>query len=139
MRARYSAYVLQEIDYLIDSIHPDSPGQADRKTTEAWAKAATWKGMEVLDRVQGGEGDNEGIVEFKANFEIKGVPQVHHERARFKRVNNKWFYFDGEEFGPAPQRRSEPRVGRNDPCPCGSGKKYKKCYPNCPNPIPAQG
>jgi uncharacterized protein len=26
-----------------------------------------------------------------------------------------------------PMRRSEPRVGRNDPCPCGSGKKYKKC------------
>ena len=24
-------------------------------------------------------------------------------------------------------RRSEPRIGRNDPCPCGSGKKYKKC------------
>ena len=27
----------------------------------------------------------------------------------------------------APKRRDEPRVGRNDPCPCGSGKKYKKC------------
>ena len=26
-----------------------------------------------------------------------------------------------------PKRREEPRVGRNDPCPCGSGKKYKKC------------
>jgi len=26
-----------------------------------------------------------------------------------------------------PVRHSEPRVGRNDPCPCGSGKKYKKC------------
>lgn len=26
-----------------------------------------------------------------------------------------------------PVQRSEPRVGRNDPCPCGSGKKYKKC------------
>jgi uncharacterized protein len=26
-----------------------------------------------------------------------------------------------------PVRRAEPRVGRNDPCPCGSGKKYKKC------------
>jgi preprotein translocase subunit SecA len=24
--------------------------------------------------------------------------------------------------------RSEPKVGRNDPCPCGSGKKYKKCH-----------
>ena len=27
-----------------------------------------------------------------------------------------------------PVRRSEPKVGRNDPCPCGSGKKYKKCH-----------
>jgi uncharacterized protein YecA (UPF0149 family) len=26
-----------------------------------------------------------------------------------------------------PRGRSEPKVGRNDPCPCGSGKKYKKC------------
>jgi uncharacterized protein len=34
-----------------------------------------------------------------------------------------------EEFEPgkAPVRRSETHVGRNDPCPCGSGKKYKKC------------
>jgi preprotein translocase subunit SecA len=29
---------------------------------------------------------------------------------------------------PAPARRTEPKVGRNDPCPCGSGKKYKKCH-----------
>ena len=26
-----------------------------------------------------------------------------------------------------PKRNVEPKVGRNDPCPCGSGKKYKKC------------
>jgi hypothetical protein len=25
-------------------------------------------------------------------------------------------------------KRDEPKVGRNDPCPCGSGKKYKKCH-----------
>jgi preprotein translocase subunit SecA len=29
---------------------------------------------------------------------------------------------------PAPVKRDEPKVGRNDPCPCGSGKKYKKCH-----------
>jgi preprotein translocase subunit SecA len=29
---------------------------------------------------------------------------------------------------PRPVRRAEPKVGRNDPCPCGSGKKYKKCH-----------
>ncbi len=34
------------------------------------------------------------------------------------------------EMSMEPIRRSEPRVGRNDPCPCGSGKKYKKCCLN---------
>ena len=29
---------------------------------------------------------------------------------------------------PEPIRIREPRVGRNDPCPCGSGKKYKHCH-----------
>ena len=33
-----------------------------------------------------------------------------------------------EESAAQPQRRAEPKVGRNDPCPCGSGKKYKKCH-----------
>ncbi|MCC6265918.1 MAG: preprotein translocase subunit SecA [Bryobacterales bacterium] len=33
----------------------------------------------------------------------------------------------GESSGPQSVKRSEPKVGRNDPCPCGSGKKYKKC------------
>lgn len=30
--------------------------------------------------------------------------------------------------GAAPYRRETPKIGRNDPCPCGSGKKYKKCH-----------
>jgi preprotein translocase subunit SecA len=32
-----------------------------------------------------------------------------------------------ETNGSAPRRTGE-KVGRNDPCPCGSGKKYKKCH-----------
>jgi uncharacterized protein YecA (UPF0149 family) len=31
------------------------------------------------------------------------------------------------EYAPAPMRRPAPKVGRNEPCPCGSGKKFKKC------------
>jgi uncharacterized protein YchJ len=34
---------------------------------------------------------------------------------------------DDDEFYPETHVRSEPTVGRNDACPCGSGKKYKKC------------
>ncbi|MCB1729304.1 MAG: preprotein translocase subunit SecA [Halieaceae bacterium] len=34
------------------------------------------------------------------------------------------------EGGPVPQTftRDQPKVGRNEPCPCGSGKKYKQCH-----------
>jgi hypothetical protein len=36
---------------------------------------------------------------------------------------------DGEQAAPVKTIvREEPKVGRNDPCPCGSGKKYKKCH-----------
>lgn len=34
---------------------------------------------------------------------------------------------EGEEYKPQPYKRPGPKIGRNDPCPCGSGKKYKKC------------
>jgi preprotein translocase subunit SecA len=34
----------------------------------------------------------------------------------------------GEGSVTAPVKRERPKVGRNDPCPCGSGKKYKKCH-----------
>jgi preprotein translocase subunit SecA len=34
----------------------------------------------------------------------------------------------GEGATTAPVKRDRPKVGRNDPCPCGSGKKYKKCH-----------
>ncbi|NUQ47655.1 MAG: SEC-C domain-containing protein, partial [Phycisphaerae bacterium] len=34
----------------------------------------------------------------------------------------------GEQRVVDPIRRDQPRVGRNDPCPCGSGKKYKQCH-----------
>jgi hypothetical protein len=34
----------------------------------------------------------------------------------------------GDDAKVKQVRRDEPKVGRNDPCPCGSGKKYKKCH-----------
>ena len=39
--------------------------------------------------------------------------------------------FEDDDYDWTPQlpvKREEPKVGRNDPCPCGSGKKYKKCH-----------
>jgi SEC-C motif domain protein len=134
MRSRYAAYALGNIDHLMNSVHPKSPGEADRNSTEAWAKNAQWERIEILDTAAGQEGDEVGEVEFIAHFKLQNIPQTHHERAVFKRHQGKWLYFDGEQKKPEPVRRT--KVGRNDPCPCGSGKKFKKCYPNCPNPFP---
>jgi uncharacterized protein len=45
-------------------------------------------------------------------------------------MDNRLFWF--EQQIPDPIRRESPKVGRNDPCPCGSGKKYKAC---CGSPV----
>ncbi len=50
-----------------------------------------------------------------------GGPAGHGDAAADPAVNA------GKTTGPAPITRDEPKVGRNDPCPCGSGQKYKKC------------
>jgi SEC-C motif-containing protein len=46
----------------------------------------------------------------------------------FRKHGNRWVFVDGQIVNGPPVRRTEPRVGRNEPCPCGSGKKYKKCH-----------
>ena len=51
----------------------------------------------------------------------------HHEIATFGRVENEWRFIDGKMVNLSPERREAPKIGRNDPCACGSGKKYKKC------------
>ena len=57
---------------------------------------------------------------------IDGKEQTHHELSTFKKEGNEWFFVDGALRNNTIQR-SSPKVGRNDPCPCGSGKKAKKC------------
>ena len=41
--------------------------------------------------------------------------------------NGQWRFLDARGIQKGPYVRPEPKVGRNDPCPCGSGKKYKAC------------
>lgn len=127
MRSRYSAYVVEAIDYLGDTLHPEHRSDWDRDATARWASNSKWLGLEIRAVENGGENDQEGIVEFVAQFSEGGVEKVHHERSRFLRRGGLWYYVDGQMPRPVTQRHEKPKVGRNDPCPCGSGKKYKKC------------
>ena len=128
MRSRYTAYVVGAVDYLEESIHPDHRDGVDRASTKAWSENATWSGLEILATEAGGPNDEKGIVEFRAKFSMKGLAQEHHERAQFEKLKGRWYFVDGELVRQKPLTREGPRVGRNDPCPCGSGKKYKKCH-----------
>jgi uncharacterized protein YecA (UPF0149 family) len=46
---------------------------------------------------------------------------------RMAKLNEQWERKQRLEQINLPVVRKTPKVGRNDPCPCGSGKKYKKC------------
>jgi SEC-C motif domain protein len=126
MRSRYTAYVLGEIDHIVKTHEPAGRHEIDEKGAREWSKSADWLGLEV-HTAKGGEEDEVGEVEFTARYAMKGRQVNHRERATFKRIDGTWFYHDGDMVKAPPVVRDAHKVGRNDPCSCGSGKKYKKC------------
>ena len=126
MRSRYSAYVEHEIDYIINTCVARGENEIDPKSTRDWSEQSTWLGLKIVSVEKGGPADNEGSVEFEALYERNGLKETHHEKARFKKEKGEWLYEDGRVASQTVVRAS-PKVGRNDPCPCGSGKKYKHC------------
>lgn len=55
-----------------------------------------WRGLQILDVQAGSEGDETGIVEFRATYlDGAGGVGILHERSRFVRENGRWFYVDG--------------------------------------------
>ena len=125
MRSRYTAYVLGEIDYVLATHDPAGREEVDRESATKWSQEAEWQGLEIVS-AKGGADDEAGEVEFVANYKMKGKALRHHELATFRKTDGRWFYVDGDMVKPKPVRLG-PKVGRNEPCPCGSGKKYKKC------------
>jgi len=132
MRARYTAYTQHNIDFIVASTHKDGLDNSDLDAMRAWAEQADWKGLEIIQVEAGGEQDKRGLVEFKAHYEMGGVKHHHHEVSGFLRSDTNWLFRDGEVLHSGPSEKPKPivndvKIGRNDPCLCGSGKKYKKC------------
>lgn len=125
MRARYTAHVQAEIDFLFNSTHPKYREGYDHKGTRIWAEESDWYGLEILETSQGGPEDTEGEVTFIANFRDKEGRRSHHERGQFKKEKKRWLFTEGTMIKSKPLTVT--KIGRNDPCNCGSGIKYKKC------------
>ncbi len=127
MRARYTAFTTADIDYIEKTRHPQSEHEFDRAATASWAKDSKWLGFELIGTEAGEASDEGGSVEFIARYTVEGKKQEHHEKALFQKLDGKWYFMDGDFVKGETYRRENPKVGRNDPCPCGSGKKFKKC------------
>ena len=139
MRSRYTAFTCKDIDYLKKTLTPESRGDFDAASTKQWAENANWKGLKILSTQKGGPDDKKGTVEFVATYEMEGEALDHHEVSQFRKSENgQWFFVNGDSRThkegeghhhkkPQTVLRESPKIGRNDPCSCGSGKKYKKC------------
>lgn len=121
MRARYSAYATGAIDFLEQSTHSKTRKQFDPEGAESWSRESCWLGLTILG--VDSSLPNRAHVNFEARYEDKdGVAVLHRERSLFEQEDGQWRFVTGGAIPAVSQK-----IGRNEPCPCGSGKKHKKC------------
>jgi SEC-C motif-containing protein len=126
MRSRYTAYVRGRIDYVVATHDAATRASIDVPAATRWSRDTRWLGLEIVATEAGGASEDAGVVEFIARGVTAGRPFAQRERSRFRRVEGAWYYVDGE--ARAEPVKAPASVGRNDACPCGSGKKYKRCH-----------
>jgi len=117
MRSRYSAYVLKEQFYLRESwVKDQCPAEFELDDGTKWVR------LEVVSTEKGQQEDGTGKVEFRAYFVQQDKLFCVHEISDFQRYSDRWLYYSGELI-------AEPVVSlsMSQSCPCGSGKKYKRC------------
>ena len=112
MRSRYSAFVLGDGDYLLKTITKENRYEEDAQHIKEYAQSVVWLGLDVIKA-------EKAVVEFKAYYKDQEGVKVQHERSFFVQEDGRWFYKDGIHLSS--------KIERNEPCPCKSGKKFKKC------------
>ncbi len=91
MRSRYSAYALDRADHLVRTWHPRTrPGTIEPDGD------LVWEGLEITEVVDGGEGDERGVVAFRARWRSGSTTGEQVERSRFVRRGGRWTYLDGD-------------------------------------------
>ena len=118
MRSRYCAFALGQAAYLLATWYPRTrPARLDLRDQPHWQR------LEVSGAGESADGSS-GWVEFAAHYRNADGDGCLRERGRFRRERGRWWYLDGvhPDSGAAMIR-----CGRNQPCPCGSGRKFKHC------------
>jgi SEC-C motif-containing protein len=121
MRSRFTAFNLQQFQYLIVTYQAKSPLKTSDFDTNL-----KWLGLKVIATDRGEKSDNQGFVEFVAFYQSSKAEQLGkieqlHEKSYFEKIDSQWFYISGSPLANI-------KLVRNEPCFCNSGKKYKKCH-----------
>ncbi|WP_029407996.1 preprotein translocase subunit SecA [Thiomicrorhabdus sp. Milos-T2] len=125
---------LSEMDYLRRGIHLRGYAQKDpfqeyrRESSEMFQnflQEVTFETVKVLSLVQI-EG-SEDVAEFDEQTENERPHNLEANHPSADGVDANLEQQEAPEEEDSTFRRETPKVGRNDPCPCGSGKKYKQC------------
>lgn len=118
MCSRYSAFVVQNVDYLIETLHPDMRRQDDEFALKETMTNTHWLGLKVIKHTADGD---TATVEFAAFYQGESNTEQLHEKSHFIYDDSHWFYHHGEILAAI-------KLSRNELCFCGSGKKVKKCH-----------
>ncbi|OGR16811.1 MAG: hypothetical protein A2X81_19930 [Desulfobacterales bacterium GWB2_56_26] len=117
MRSRYSAFVQKHEQHILASWHP----RTRPKALNFDDNPVVWLGLEIHESEEGSQSDSSGTVEFTTSYLENGQLCRLREKSQFLKEDGLWLYLRGE------CRIKKEKVERNQPCPCGSGKKFKKC------------
>lgn len=96
MRSRYSAFAKGLPKYLLKTRAPAMREPSDLKELQALIQNTEWLGLKMLDCELGSADEQIGEVEFIASYTSNGTIGQLHERSRFIKENDDWFYLDGD-------------------------------------------
>jgi SEC-C motif-containing protein len=92
MRARFTAFYLNDSEYLYKTTHVSQKKYTNKSDILAWAQINTWQKLEIINHT-------ENTVEFKAYYlDQNNIPQIHHEKSTFILFQNNWYYVDGKFY-----------------------------------------
>lgn len=120
MRSRFSAYVTANYRYILDTYSPDNQKTLSIDVLRQSDSNSQWLKLIVHDHQTD---TDSATVEFSAFYRFEQSFHVMHEISNFSLIDAKWYYINGEVLDDS----GVVKLTRNEPCLCGSGKKYKQC------------
>ncbi|WP_336042318.1 YchJ family protein [Acinetobacter dispersus] len=117
MRSRYSAFALQQIDYILQTTALGQQPALDRAAIADWSQSNQWLKLDVVQH-QPKLDKTHALVEFKAHYHDGTQAHVHHEVSHFVLHQQQWYFLDPT---------LDMQITMKQPCICGSGKKFKQC------------